>query len=151
MNFYEQTIVAKHDLTAKDLDNLQNKYSKIITDSSGKVLKFENWGLISFANKIKTFNKGYYLHIKFQSNSDVIKEIKNKVKLDKNIIRDLVVKYKKLDLKKEYFGRKADEKEKINSIKEVKILNKTKSFSQKSEVRYSRKCPFSKKCRDYRL
>ena len=112
MNFYEQTIVAKHDLTAKDLDNLQNKYSKIITDSSGKVLKLENWGLISFANKIKAFNKGYYLHIKFQSNSDVIKEIKNKVKLDKNIIRDLVVKYKKLDLKKEYFGRKADEKEK---------------------------------------
>ena len=112
MNFYEQTIVAKHDLTAKDLDNLQNKYSKIITDSSVKVLKFENWGLISFANKIKTFNKGYYLHIKFQSNSDVIKEIKNKVKLDKNIIRDLVVKYKKLDLKKEYFGGKADEKEK---------------------------------------
>ena len=50
MNFYEQTIVAKHDLTAKDLDNLQDKYSKIITDSSGKVLKLENWGLISFLN-----------------------------------------------------------------------------------------------------
>ena len=111
MNFYEQTIVAKHDLTAKDLNDLQKRYSKIITDSSGKVLKLENWGLISFANKIKTFNKGHYIHIKFQSNSEVIKEIKNKVKLDKNVIRDLVVKYKKLDLKKEYFGRKADEKE----------------------------------------
>ncbi len=111
MNFYEQTIVAKHDLTSKDLSDLQNKYSKIINESSGKVLKLENWGLISFANKIKSFNKGYYIHIKFQSNSEVIKEIKSKVKLDKNIIRDLIVKYKKLDLKKEYFGRKADEKE----------------------------------------
>ena len=57
MNFYEQTIVAKHDLTSKDLSDLQNKYSKIINDSSGKVLKLENWGLISFANKIKSFNK----------------------------------------------------------------------------------------------
>ena len=86
--------------------------AKLLPNSSGKVLKFENWGLISFANKIKTFNKGYYLHIKFQSNSDVIKEIKNKVKLDKNIIRDLVVKYKKLDLKKEYFGKKQMKKRK---------------------------------------
>ena len=48
MNFYEQTIVAKHDLTAKDLDDLQNKYSKIITDSSGKVSKVRKLGLNKF-------------------------------------------------------------------------------------------------------
>ena len=111
MNFYEQTIVARHDLTSKDLEDLKDKYSKIITDSSGKILKYENWGLMNFANKIKTFNKGYYIHLKFQSSANVQDEIKNKIKLDKKVIRDLVVRYKKLDLSKEYFGKKLDEKE----------------------------------------
>ena len=34
-----------------------NKYDEIINNSSGKVLKIEEWGLINLSNKIKNYIK----------------------------------------------------------------------------------------------
>ena len=53
MAFYENTIVAKQDLAAKDLKALKDKYNELINTSSGKVIKIEEWGLLNLANKIK--------------------------------------------------------------------------------------------------
>ena len=103
MNFYEHTIIAKHDLTSAELEELIKKYSNIISSSSGKLVKLEKWGLMNFAEKIKNFKKGFYIHLKFEGNRDILEELKEKIKLDKKVIRDLVVKYNKLDLDKEYF------------------------------------------------
>ena len=57
----------------------------------------------NFAEKIKNFKKGFYIHLKFEGNRDILEELKEKIKLDKKVIRDLVVKYNKLDLDNEYF------------------------------------------------
>ena len=103
MNFYEQTIIAKHDLTSAELEELIKKYSDIISGSSGKVVKLEKWGLMNFADKIENFRKGFYIHLKFEGNNSILGQLKEKIKLDKKVIRDLVVKYNKLDLDNEYF------------------------------------------------
>ena len=47
--------------------------------------------------------------IKFKGKSSTINEIKKRVKLDDSIIRDLIVKYKKLDTEKEYFSKNGKE------------------------------------------
>ena len=60
MAFYENTIVAKQDLGEKDLKTLRDKYNEIINNSSGKVIKIEEWGLLNLARKIKRYNKGFY-------------------------------------------------------------------------------------------
>ena len=96
MAFYENTIVAKQDLAEKDLKNIKDKYNEIINKSSGKVIKIEEWGLLNLANKIRNYKKGFYIHYKFEGNS----------KIDGSIIRHLIVKYKKLDLKNEFFNKK---------------------------------------------
>ena len=70
-----------------------------------KVLKVEKWGLLNFKRKIKNYTKGYYLHYKMEGDSKTLEEIKNKIKLDNNIVRYLTVRYKKLDLKTEYFTK----------------------------------------------
>ena len=57
MAYYEQTIVAKQDLAEKDIKSIKDKYNDIINDSSGKVLKIEEWGLLALANKIKNYKK----------------------------------------------------------------------------------------------
>ena len=103
MNFYEHTIIAKHDLTSLELEELIKKYSDVISSSSGKVVKLEKWGLMNFAEKIENFKKGFYIHLKFEGNGIILEQIKKKIKLDKKVIRDLVVKYNKLDLNNEYF------------------------------------------------
>ena len=59
MAFYENTIVAKQDLAEKDLKTIKEKYNEIINNSSGKVLKIEEWGLLNLAKKLKTIGKDF--------------------------------------------------------------------------------------------
>ena len=76
MAFYENTIIARQDLAEKDLKTVKDRYNEIINNSSGKVVKIEEWGLLSLANKIKNYNKGFYIHYKFQGNNTTLQEIK---------------------------------------------------------------------------
>ena len=79
MAFYENTIIAKQDLAEKDLKTIKDKYNEIINNSSGKVIKIEEWGLINLANKIKNYKKGFYIHYKFEGNNKTLSEIENKL------------------------------------------------------------------------
>ena len=105
MAFYENTIVAKQDLAEKDLKSLKEKYNEIINNSSGKVVKIEEWGLLSLAKKIKNYKKGFYIHYKFEGNNKTLTEIEKKVRLDGTVLRHLIVKYKQLDTKNEFFRK----------------------------------------------
>ncbi len=103
MSFYENTLVAKQDLPKSELDKIKEKYSSIINNNSGKVIKIEEWGLLNLARKIKRYKKGFYIHYKFEGNKETLTEIIKKIKIDSSVIRHLVVKYKNLDTKNEYF------------------------------------------------
>ena len=106
MAFYENTIIAKQDLAETELNSLKNKYNDLIKNSSGKVVKIEEWGLLKLASKVKKYKKGFYIHYKFEGINETLNEIKNKIKVDRSIIRFLTVKYKKLDKEKEFFKKK---------------------------------------------
>ena len=105
MSFYENTLIARQDLSEKDLLGIKDKYNKLIESSSGKVIKIEEWGLLNLASKIKNYKKGFYIHYKFEGNQDTIAEIEKKVKIDSSIIRYLTVKYRKLDTNNEFFKK----------------------------------------------
>ena len=111
MNFYEHTLVAKQDLSSTEIESIQKKYDKII-NSSGKVIKIEKWGLLNFSSKIKNYNKGFYIHYKFEGDSKTLNEIKKNILIDSSVLRHLTVKYKKLDIEKEYFKKDSKENEK---------------------------------------
>ena len=106
MAFYENTIVARQDLAENELLTIKNKYKDLINDSSGKLIKIEEWGLLNLAQKIKRFNKGFFIHYKFEGNKKTLSEIEKKIKLDSSIIRYLTVRYKSLDTKNELFNNK---------------------------------------------
>ena len=105
MALYENTIVLRQDLAEKELDNIRQKYQKLIAEFSGKLLKIEDWGLIELSNKIKNYKKGFFIHFKFEGNKQTLNEFEKKIKLDQSIIRHLIVRYKKLDMDKEYFKK----------------------------------------------
>ncbi len=105
MSFYENTLVAKQDLPSSELKKIKEKYNDLINNNSGKVVKIEEWGLLNLATKIKKYNKAFYIHYKFEGNKKTLNEIDKKVKVDNSIIRHLLVKYKKLDVKNEYFKK----------------------------------------------
>ena len=112
MNYYEHTLVAKQDLSTSEVKNVEDKYNEIINKSNGKVVKIEKWGLLNFAKKIKNYNKGFYIHYKFEGSAKTLNEIKKNSIIDNSILRHLTIKYKKLDLENEYFKKGNIENEK---------------------------------------
>ena len=65
----------------------------------------EEWGLLNLANKIRNYKKGFYIHYKFEGNKTTLDEFEKKIKIDNSVIRYLIVKYKKLDTKNEFFKK----------------------------------------------
>jgi small subunit ribosomal protein S6 len=110
MSFYEHTLIAKQDLSTPELSNIEKKYKDIITKTDGKVIKVEKWGLLNFASKIKSYNRGFYIHYKFEAENKTLEEIKKTSVIDNSLLRHLTVKYKKLDIETEYFKENNEKK-----------------------------------------
>ncbi len=102
MNFYEHTIIARQDIGASQLKQIQEKYTNLVTKNEGKVLKTENWGLLNLSYLIKRNKKGNYIHFKIEGSGKTIAELEKSEKIDKSLLRYLTVKVKKLDLKTKY-------------------------------------------------
>tara|TARA_B100001029_G_C14988991_1_gene410822 strand:+ start:353 stop:694 length:342 start_codon:yes stop_codon:yes gene_type:complete len=109
MNFYEHTIVARQDTSPSQLKLMQEKYTNLVNSNNGKVVKAENWGLLNLSYIIKKNKKGNYIHFKIEGDGKTINELEKNEKIDKNLLRFLTVKVKKLDLKTNYFEKKIDE------------------------------------------
>ena len=117
MAFYEHTFVGKPNLSANELKALTDKYYDFI-NSSGKILKTEQWGLLNLSSKIKKNKKGLFVHIKFEAKDQLVKDLEKKLTIENSILRFLTVKYDKLDLQKEYFTN-----EKLDLKQEIPLFN----------------------------
>ena len=112
MNLYEHTIIARQDTSPSEIDQLKEKYSKIIEKNEGEIVKTENWGLINLSYLIKKNKKGSYLHFKIKGSGKVIDELEKNESLDKKLLRYLTIKVKKFDLDTNYFSKKDDNSKK---------------------------------------
>ena len=111
MNLYEHTIIARQDTSPAQLKQLQEKYSKIIENNEGDVVKLENWGLMNLSYLIKKNKKGNYIHFKIKGDSKVITELEKNEKIDKNLLKYMTIKVKKFDLDTNYFLNKEKNQE----------------------------------------
>ena len=105
MAFYENTLVARQDMAEKEINDIKEKYSSLINNSSGKVIKNRELGITKSSKKNKKVQKGFYIHYKFEGNQSTLNEFRKQIKVDRSIIRHLIVKYKKLDLDNEFFKK----------------------------------------------
>tara|TARA_B100000029_G_C17331015_1_gene871654 strand:- start:535 stop:885 length:351 start_codon:yes stop_codon:yes gene_type:complete len=110
MNLYEHTLVARQDITASQLKQIEEKYTKIVEKFNGDVVKKENWGLLNLSYIIKKNKKGNYIHFKIKGDGKTISELEKNEKIDKNLLRYLTVKVKKFDLEKNYFKKDDEDK-----------------------------------------
>ena len=108
MNFYEHTIIARQDTSPSQIKQIEDKYSKIIENNEGNIVKYESWGLMHLSYLIKKNKKGNFLHFKIEGNGKTIRELEKNEKIDKNLLRFLTVKVKKLDLETDYFKKSED-------------------------------------------
>ena len=111
MNFYEHTIIARQDISAAQLKQVEDKYKKIIESNEGNLLKTEKWGLMNLSYLIKKNKKGNYIHFKIEGSGKTILELEKNEKIDKNLLRFLTIKVKKVDLETNYFEKNNEDKD----------------------------------------
>ncbi|MDB9979104.1 30S ribosomal protein S6 [Candidatus Pelagibacter sp.] len=119
MNLYEHTIVARQDTSPAQINQLTEKYSKIVEKNEGEIVQTEDWGLLNLAYIIKKNKKGIYMHFKIKGSGKIIYELEKNEAIDKNLLRYMTVKVKKFNLEAKYFSKK-DEYEKKEYKKEYK-------------------------------
>ena len=103
MSLYEHTIIAKQSHSTSQLENLKTKYSIIIENNGGEIIKIDDWGLLNLSHEINKNKKGNYIHFKIKGNGLTVSELEINEKIDKNLLRFLTVRVKKFDLDKDYF------------------------------------------------
>ena len=132
MNLYEHTIIARQDSSPSEINQLIEKYTKLVEKNKGEIVKTENWGLMNLSYQIKKNRKGSYIHFKIKGNGNLINELEKNESIDKKLLRFITIKVKKFDLDTNYFNKK-DENEKKESNRnqlcpkdnlEIKKINK---------------------------
>jgi small subunit ribosomal protein S6 len=112
MNLYEHTIVARQDTSPNEINQLTEKYSKIVEKNDGDIVKTENWGLLNLSYIIKKNKKGNYIHFKIKGPGKIIKELEKSEVIDKNLLRYMSIKVKKFNLEEKYFSKKEESEKK---------------------------------------
>ena len=91
MKNYELTLVVDPELTAEKRKKLIGTLKKAIEAVKGKVVKEDDWGKKDLAYPIKKKNMGYYLFWELKLAADSVKKVDQKLKLENEIIRYLLV------------------------------------------------------------
>ena len=114
MNLYEHTIIARQDTTQNQINQLKDKYTKIIKKFDGNIVKTEDWGLMQLSYIIKNNKKGNFIHFKLEGQGKMINELERNEKIDKSLLRYLTVKVKKFDLEENFFN-KTEKQDQLNN------------------------------------
>ena len=95
MNHFELVCILKPDLSKQSQDQVDENMKKSISESGGKIIDQETWGLKDLAYPIKKTNKGYYIFLQFDIDSKKLVNINKSLNLNENIIRHLAIKVEK--------------------------------------------------------
>ena len=92
MGNYELTVVLSGKATAAKIKSVKEKIDKFISTFKGKINKVEEWGKIDLAYKIKGNGSGNFLHYNIELEPGNIKNFNDKIKMEDEIIRHLLIK-----------------------------------------------------------
>ncbi len=91
MGKYELVIVLDGKATAAKKKAVEAKIKKLVTVFKGKIGKVDDWGKKDLAYKIKKSNSGVFLLFNLELTGEAAKALPNKLRLEEEIIRYLLV------------------------------------------------------------
>ncbi len=89
---YETTLIFRPDIGENNKKTFIDKLKGIIAAHDGEVLGFEDWGKRKLAYTIQKENRGYYIHMNYTGNNDLVEELERNLRLNEQVIRFLTVK-----------------------------------------------------------
>lgn len=97
MPLYESTFIARHDMSAQQVERLTETFSNIVKERGGEVTKSEYWGLRNLAYRIKKNRKGHYVFFNIDAPSPAVQELERNFRLNEDVLRFLTVSVDELD------------------------------------------------------
>lgn len=111
MRFYETVFIARQDLSTQQVEGLADTYIKLIKEDGGTVHDQEYWGLRTFAYPIKKNTRGHYFFFKIEASLKTMDELQRQMRLNQNVVRQLVVSVDALEKGPSVIMRTAKEKD----------------------------------------
>lgn len=111
MKRYETLFIVQSELSSDDITAIIDRYSKIITDMKGTILKVERWGKRKLAYLIRKQSRGFYILIDFAGKREIVAELERILKFDDKVLKYMSVKLADSitteEIEKELAGQKA--------------------------------------------
>lgn len=91
MGNYELTVVLSGDATVAKKKATNKLIEKIVKTSDGKIGNAKDWGKINFAFPIRNEDSGIFLHYDLELNPKAAKNLAEKLRLEEDFLRHLLV------------------------------------------------------------
>jgi small subunit ribosomal protein S6 len=88
---YETLFIVQSELTSEDITAIIDRYSKLITDMKGTILKVERWGKRKLAYLIRKQARGFYILIDFAGKREIVAELERILKFDDKVLKYMSV------------------------------------------------------------
>lgn len=91
MNKYEIMFIVKSDLEEKELKDASKVYESFLKSVKASSVNLKDLGSKKFAHPIKKEVRGNYFLINTECNTDTIKELDRRMKIDEKVLRHLII------------------------------------------------------------
>jgi small subunit ribosomal protein S6 len=91
MPLYEQTLIARQDITTAQVEAIAEELRSFIEENGGKVDKIEHWGLRSMAYKVRKNRKGHYFLMNIDADAPVVHEMERKLRINEDVLRFMII------------------------------------------------------------
>ena len=92
MSKFEAVLVISPEVSSSIIKNLNNEFSSIIKENSGKVVEKEDWGMRDLSYNIGNSSKAFYNYFQIEIDGNKIENIKKILTQNENIIRHMFIK-----------------------------------------------------------
>ncbi len=97
MALYEHIYIARQDLTAQQVETLNEQFKTIVTGLGGTVGKVEYWGVKSLAYRIKKNRKAHFTLINVDAPAAALAEAERQWSINEDILRHLTIRVEALE------------------------------------------------------
>lgn len=99
MNTYQGMFIINPQISDDEISRVVTLIQDEITKNGGKILQVQSIGKQHLSYPIKRFKDGYYILLNFSGDGGLIPKILPKYRINENIIRNLIIKKKSVDVK----------------------------------------------------
>ncbi len=122
MRKYETVFIANPDLSDEERQPLFDKLQNLISQGSGLVIKFDEWGHKRLAYEVKKQTRGYYVQVEFCGDGSLVNELERNLRLDDRVLKYMtVLQERAVDLEAIKAELKAAKEQEIQAAKEQEI------------------------------